>query len=226
MLRYAANSLVAVVVLVTPLAAQLGPSGLPVLMPTAPPPTASRAWYAPAERRGRLFPQTVILGSPFWAEGDSAQYAAVPPLIVVQTQPAGGVAAAREETEPAPALMIEWQGDRYVRRNGLEGTPSARGVPPDYVAEAKLKPAAPGSNSRPELPPTLFIFRDGHREESSDYSIISGAIYARGDYWTTGSWSKKILIANLDVPATLRANQERGVHFRLPSAPNEVVTRP
>jgi hypothetical protein len=71
-----------------------------------------------------------------------------------------------------------------------------------------------------------LIFRDGHHEESSDYSIISGVIYARGDYWTSGSWSKQIPLSQLDLPATLKANQERGVTFRLPGAPNEVVTRP
>ena len=55
---------------------------------------------------------------------------------------------------------------------------------------------------------------------------ISGVIYARGDYWTNGSWSKQIPVSQLDLPATFKANQERGVTFRLPAAPNEVITRP
>ncbi len=107
---------------------------------------------------------------------------------------------------------------------------NARAAQPDYVAEASPRPTA----KRPSVvtppvsvpPPATFIFRDGHHEESSDYSIISGVIYARGDYWTSGSWSKQIPLSQLDLPATLKANQERGVDFRLPSAPNEVVTRP
>ncbi len=72
----------------------------------------------------------------------------------------------------------------------------------------------------------IFVFRDRHREQSNDYSIISGVIYARGDYWTNGYWSKQIPLSQLDLPATFQANQERGIVFRLPSAPNEVVTRP
>lgn len=111
----------------------------------------------------------------------------------------------------------------------------ARTNQPDYVAEAKPQPAAkhsssasqqPVATSTPaEPPPATFVFRDGHREQSSDYSIISGVIYARGNYWTSGYWAKQIPVAQLDLPATFRANQEHGVIFRLPTAPNEVVTR-
>ena len=66
----------------------------------------------------------------------------------------------------------------------------------------------------------------GRREEVSEYSIISGTIYSKADYWTTGSWTKKIQIADLDVPATLKINQERGLKFVLPTSPNQVVIRP
>jgi hypothetical protein len=134
-----------------------------------------------------------------------------------------------EEQKSGDPLLIEWQGDRYVRRNSTAATPSGASQP-DYVAESKQRTEARSSETvaayKSEPPPAIFVFRDGHREESSDYSIISGVIYARGDYWATGSWSKQIKLSQLDLPATLRANEERGVSFRLPSAPNEVVTRP
>ena len=55
---------------------------------------------------------------------------------------------------------------------------------------------------------------------------MSGTIYSKADYWTTGSWTRKIQIADLDVPATLKLNQERGVKFALPASPNEIVVRP
>ncbi len=76
------------------------------------------------------------------------------------------------------------------------------------------------------VPPATFVFRDGHREQSSDYFIASGVIHTRSDYWATGSWSKEIPLAHLDLPATFQANQEQGVPFRIPTAPNEVITRP
>ena len=55
---------------------------------------------------------------------------------------------------------------------------------------------------------------------------MSGTIYFKADYWSSGSWTRKIQIADLDLPATLRLNQERGLKFVMPSGPNEVVTRP
>ena len=77
-----------------------------------------------------------------------------------------------------------------------------------------------------ELPPAVLVFRDGRTEEVSDYTIMSGTIYSKADYWSSGSWTRKIQIADLDVPATLKQNQERGLSFVLPSGPNEVVMRP
>jgi len=72
----------------------------------------------------------------------------------------------------------------------------------------------------------VLVFRDGRTEEVSDYTIMSGTIYSKADYWSSGSWTRKIQIADLDVPATLKQNQERGLSFVLPSGPNEVVMRP
>jgi len=77
-----------------------------------------------------------------------------------------------------------------------------------------------------ELPPAVLVFRDGRQEELSNYTIMSGMIYSKSDYWATGAWTKKIQIADLDVPATLKLNQEHGLNFVLPSGPNEVVMRP
>ena len=51
-------------------------------------------------------------------------------------------------------------------------------------------------------------------------------MYATSDYWSSGTWSKKIQLADLDVPSTVKLNQERGVKFKLPTSPNEVIIRP
>ena len=55
--------------------------------------------------------------------------------------------------------------------------------------------------------------------------IQGDTLYTRSDYWTTGSWSESIPLSQLDLPASLKLNQERGTKFSLPSAPNEVVVR-
>jgi hypothetical protein len=82
-------------------------------------------------------------------------------------------------------------------------------------------------NPKPNaLPPAVLVFRDGHTEEVSSYSIIGTVIYTKSDYWASGNWTRKIQIADLDLPATRKQNQERGVKFELPSSPDEVMIRP
>ncbi|HEV2173684.1 MAG TPA: hypothetical protein VGR71_08960, partial [Nitrospira sp.] len=77
-----------------------------------------------------------------------------------------------------------------------------------------------------ELPPASLVYRDGHTEEVSSYSIIGTTLYTKSDYWTSGAWSRKIQIADLDVPATIQQNRDRGVKFDLPASPDEVILRP
>ena len=76
------------------------------------------------------------------------------------------------------------------------------------------------------LPPAILIFRDGHREQASEYAIIGATLYAQGEYWQSGHWTKTIQLSALDLPATMQANHDAGIRFMLPSAPNDVVTRP
>jgi len=169
--------------------------------------------------------RVLVLGSPYLY--DYADY--LPP---VPAQPAPevvmvpGAPSAVPQPTPPQSLLLERQGDRWVRvslsdfsvegatQAGHSQAPSGR-VP----GEKMLKSAA-------ELPPAVLIFADGRKEEVSRYTIIGKVLYANADYWTTGSWTKKIFLSSLNLPATLQANQERGVNFILPSGPNEVVMRP
>lgn len=223
MMRRIASTMLAAVALVTPLAAQRG-GGLPMLAPTSSHASGIRSLHL--ANRQHEFGNTVYLGTPFWGDDYAPLSVETQPVIVVQAPPAQKPPA-WDEPKQLPPLVIEWQGDRYVRRTDVNNTTELRR---DSTVDAGLiaGTAVHSGTTAPhvELPPTLFVFRDGHREESSDYSIISGVIYARGQYWTNGYWSKQIPLAQLDLPATFKANQERGVNFRLPSAPNEVVTRP
>lgn len=71
----------------------------------------------------------------------------------------------------------------------------------------------------------MIVFRDGHMEEVEKYVIRGNVLYTSADYWTTGSWTRKIPVTDLDVPATLKLNQQRGAKFDLPSSPTEVMVR-
>jgi hypothetical protein len=187
--------------------------------PMSPPHFAS----SPHGAHARPFPyQLVFFADSFDYEAQSRPLVASQPAIVVMQAP-------RETPEPlappAQPLLIELQGGRYIRVNGEE--PAAA-----EMLDHEPGPAfRPGGSPTPAIPtqnlvPAILVFRDGHREEVAAYTITDGVLYAQGNYYTDGSWNRKIDLSSLNLPETIEASRSRGVHFRLPSAPNEVVTRP
>jgi hypothetical protein len=158
--------------------------------------------------------------------------ASQPPMIFLQAPPAAAPAPERYSS-PAQPLMIELRGDRYVRVSGPEAS-GAEMIDQDAINREKTNRAL-NSQPRPERPPTappavaaqaVLIFRDGHREEISDYTIAGGILYTHADYYTTGSWNRKIELSSLNLPETIASNQSRGASFHLPSSPNEVIVGP
>jgi hypothetical protein len=171
---------------------------------------------ARARRTGRYYAGYGY--SPGYYSGyDDSGYAEMPSPPLLQMPP---------PAPPAESLVLELEGDHWVRIGNGGETQSA--VAP---AAAAAQPAAairtmPSSAPAAPLPPALLVFRDGHQEEIARYTISGRNIVTPADYWATGSWTRKIPIADLNVPETLRLNQQRGAQFRLPSGPNEVMVRP
>jgi hypothetical protein len=136
-----------------------------------------------------------------------------PQVVVVQT--ADPIRSQVERS--ADPLMIELRGNEYVRVG--DGSTQSSG-------QTAASPLVSSDQQSAADIPAVLIYRDGRRERVDDYAIVGGVIYARGDYWQTGSWTKPIQLSALNIPATIQANQKQGVKFVLPSGPNEVVTRP
>lgn len=144
---------------------------------------------------------------------DSEPYEYPPPPPEPQTGPEPRPVV--EESKPVPSpVLLELHGDQWVQVNSFR--------PPS----AETRQLSPGNQKSTPLAPAVLVFRDGHIEEVSSYSIIGPVIYTKSDYWTSGNWTRKIQIADLDLPATLKQNQERGVKFELPSSPDEIMIRP
>ena len=177
-----------------------------------------------------LFSDSLLGNGPAPAPSDS-EAASPSALNLIEALSALG-----KGSEPAPApsqpLLIELQGDRYVRLNSGPMSESSHDSSEPIRVIASAAPASARSTAKSDthpvtdLPPVSLIFRDGHTEQVRDYSIIGGVMYARGDYYTDGYWNKQITLASIDVPATFKANNDRSVKFVLPSSPNEVITRP
>ncbi|HXE92012.1 MAG TPA: hypothetical protein VNK82_13730 [Terriglobales bacterium] len=169
------------------------------------------------------------------------------PVVVVVEQPAPVVVMPERESEnrPPELVILERDGDRYVRRNYSRVESSETEGEEEYAAarpsrrsrpavsdRAARKKSAPGLPEAPrpeseerarELQPAVLIFLDGTRSEVSNFAIVGPVLYDLSD-----RRSRKIQLAELDLPATIAANDERGIAFRLPpaSSPNQVITRP
>ena len=206
------------------------------------------AWRGPASGMGhgfgvavsrtpdlqRLHRPAVYLGSPyFYSDYPFAPVVQQAPPQVVLQPPAEPEHVKEAGIEP---LMIEWQGDHYASVSAARGAAATTnhssqdkaGAPAETTsaAAAKRRDRTKSAPGKAPLPPVVLVYRDGHHEKIHDYTIVGGTIYARGDYWTDGYWTRKIQLAALDLPATAKASQADGAKFVLPSSPDEVVTRP
>jgi hypothetical protein len=190
----------------------------------------SKAKLVRARRTRRNFAGSAF-GSPFYPDYDfqPESFEEPPPPFIAQTaQPLTAVPS------PAESLVLELQGDHWVRLTNYGQSQTGQILQPESQQASSLTPASTISAARQihaseppsELPPAVLVFRDGHQEEIGKYVISGATIYTSADYWSSGSWTRKIQIAALDIPATLKVNRERGAKFSLPSGPHEVMLRP
>jgi len=93
--------------------------------------------------------------------------------------------------------------------------------PPDTVAtptesaSAAPEPAAaspPETTVAPEQPQTVLVFKDGHQIEVENYAIVGSTLYELSD-----GGRHKIPLSDLDLDATTKQNDQRGIDFRVPS---------
>jgi hypothetical protein len=63
------------------------------------------------------------------------------------------------------------------------------------------------------LPATVLVFRDQHKLEVQNYAIVGQTLWNFAPDHT-----QKIPLSDIDLPATSKANDARGVDFRLPGA--------
>jgi hypothetical protein len=63
------------------------------------------------------------------------------------------------------------------------------------------------------MPNTVLIFRDQHKQEIGNYAIVGQTL------WNFAPQrAEKISLADLDLPATTKANEDLGVTFRVPGS--------
>jgi hypothetical protein len=92
--------------------------------------------------------------------------------------------------------------------------PPVESARPAYDGGAAAYPNAQQADASQPHPKVQLIFKDGHKLEIEDYVATKTRILV-----TEGGTSREILVAALDVPATLAANQAAGVDFSIPGNP-------
>jgi hypothetical protein len=94
--------------------------------------------------------------------------------------------------------------------------------PPDAPGYAEPPVAAVPPAPAPEPPkpgePVVLVFRNGHQQEVTNYAIMGDSLYV------FDQGRKKIALADLDLPATQKANDDRGIEFNVPAASKKKPT--
>jgi hypothetical protein len=102
-------------------------------------------------------------------------------------------------TAPAPVP------DTYSRGARNDSSPAE----PASDGEVALPEATPASDQ----PQTVLVFKDGHQVEVANYAIVGSTLYD-----LTGGRRQRIALADLDLTATAKQNDDRGIDFELPAA--------
>ncbi len=108
-----------------------------------------------------------------------------------------------------------YQGGPTIFDQG--GSGAASYIPPvkDVPRPHAVQNADPSSvDPEPPQSPTLLIFKDSRKVEVGNYAIIGATLFD-----LTPGHARKIALADLDLEATLKENDDRGVAFQIPSAP-------
>ena len=84
--------------------------------------------------------------------------------------------------------------------------PSSDASPAQAQTASASQPAQPQDSS-------VLVFRDGHQLEIQNYAIVGDTLY---DF--TPGHMRKVPLSQLDLPATQKANDDRGVAFTLPAS--------
>jgi len=119
-------------------------------------------------------------------------------------QPEQGQAA--DVVPEAPAQTI------FENRPGYKAPPPVV-ESPSYKQQPSEQPAPGEAVAVEPQPATVLIFKDGHQIEIGNYVIKGDVIYNLSSAYR----SFKIQIADLDVDATVKANEDRGTEIHLPT---------
>ena len=83
----------------------------------------------------------------------------------------------------------------------------------DLYARQDPPPQRESQRSEAPTPATVLVFHDQHKQEVQNYAIVGGTLWVFAP-----SRTQKIPLSDLDIAATTKANDDRGVDFHVPGS--------
>lgn len=165
------------------------------LFPVNPPPLFPRRHH---HKSGQFFP------------GGGAVYVPYPVAVEPNGYDPAADAGQQQDDE-------DYRGGPTIFDRRGPGTPArayadAYAQRPSRAPETESATASPAPDAPvPDQPQTVLIFKDSHQLEVQNYAVVGDMLYD-----LTPGRHHKIAIADLDLNATTKQNDERGIDFRLP----------
>ncbi len=110
----------------------------------------------------------------------------------------------------------DYQGGPTIFDRRGEGAdsyvPPVSKMPHPHTQNADAPSAEASTPDDPPVP-TWLVFKDGHKLEVGNYAIVGATLFD-----LTPGHARKIALADLDLDATQKQNDDRGVVFNLPPA--------
>lgn len=101
----------------------------------------------------------------------------------------------------------------YIPPGSGSGSGSPTGSNPGEGLEQDPPTADSSPDPEPPPDPTTLVFKDGHQLEVENYAIVNQTLYD-----LTPGHPRRIALADLDLGATQKQNDDHGVAFDLPPA--------
>jgi hypothetical protein len=80
------------------------------------------------------------------------------------------------------------------------------------ASDQQDKASAPGPPPASDQPQTVLIFKDGHELDVANYAIVGDTLFD-----LTEGHRRKIALSDLNLTATTKENEDRGIDFQLPA---------
>ena len=159
-------------------------------------------------------------------------YGGYPAIVAQQEEVGGGGGSDEDNTEEGGPTVFEHRGNRRppteeaYSRGYEEGRAAADDTRHDHHradsdrkedreakadSDAKAEAKEEAAPAPAIVPKTVLVYKDAHKEEIANYAIVGDQLFD----FTNGK--RKIAIADLDLSATTKANDARGVDFQLPA---------